>query len=64
MKKTDQTLPLTIGELETTLAEEISKRQKFELEYRLGKSKKVSDIIKAKVKIARIKTRITENKKQ
>ena len=58
MKKPEAVLPSKLDELTTLLAEEIGKRKKLELEFKLGKLKKVSDLIKSRRRIAQIKTKI------
>lgn len=53
-------LPTSKEELEALLGVETTKRQKLELESRLGKLKKPSDLVKIRQKIARIKTAINK----
>lgn len=61
-EETKSVLPNTQEELEALLAEEAKKRQKFDLEKALGKLKKTSDLVELKRRIARISTKITEQK--
>lgn len=53
-------LPTSKEELEALLGEATMKRQKVELESRLGKLKKTSDLVKIRRHIARIKTAINK----
>ena len=62
-KETAFVMPKTLEELEAVLAEQTKQRQKLDLEKRLGKLKKSSDLIETKRRIARIETKIREIKK-
>lgn len=53
-------MPTSVAEIDSAVADEIKKRQKMELEATLGKLKKLSDLVKARRRIAQLLTKKRE----